>query len=66
MRLDTKRFALAVATAWALRYTLCYLFVTVAPAEPQAVLSFALHYDLNAPRDVSWAGFAGGLLISTA
>ena len=66
MRFDTKRFALAVAAGWAAWYAVCYFFVVVAPDQAQAVLSFALHYDLNAARPVSWGGFFGGLLLSTA
>lgn len=66
MRLDTKRFALAVAAGWAAWYAICYFFVVVAPDQAQAVLSFALHYDLNAARPVSWLGFCGGLILSTA
>lgn len=66
MRFDTKRFAFAVASAWAVWYAICYFLVAVAPQQTQAVLSFALHYDLSAVRSVSWAGFFGGLLLSTA
>ena len=66
MRFDTRRFALAVAAGWALWYALCYFFVAVAPEQTQAVLSFALHYDISGARNVSWTGFFGGLLLSTA
>lgn len=66
MRFDTKRFAFAVAGGWAVWYAICYFLVAVAPAQIQAVLSFAFHYDLNAARPVSWGGFFGGLLLSTA
>jgi len=66
MRFDTKRFAMAVAAAWAVWYAICYFFVVVAPDQLQAVLSFAFHYDLSAARPVSWGGFSGGLLLSTA
>lgn len=66
MRFDTRRFAFAVAAAWAVWYAICYFFVAVAPEQTQAVLSFALHYDLTAVRHVSWAGFFGGVLLSSA
>jgi hypothetical protein len=66
MRFDTKRFAYAVAAGWALWYAVCYLLVAIAPVQTQAVLSFALHYDVSGVRSVSWAGFFGGLLLSTA
>ncbi|HEV8598117.1 MAG TPA: DUF5676 family membrane protein [Gemmatimonadales bacterium] len=66
MRFDTKRFAFAVAAAWAVWYAICYFLVAVAPEQTQAVLSFALHYDLTTVRRVSWAGFFGGLFLSTA
>ena len=66
MRFDTKRFAFAVAAAWAVWYAICYFLVVVAPGSLQAALSFALHYDLTAVRNVSWGGFIGGLLVSTA
>jgi hypothetical protein len=66
MRFDTRRFAFAVAAGWASWYAICYFFVAVAPEQTQAVLSFALHYDLSAVRHVSWGGFIGGLLLSTA
>ena len=66
MRFDTKRFAFAVAAGWALWYAICYFLVAVAPEQTQAALSFAFHYDLSAVRKVSWGGFLGGLLLSTA
>ena len=66
MRFDTKRFAYAVAAGWAIWYAICYFLIAVAPVQTQAVLSFALHYDLSAVRNVSWGGFFGGLLLSTA
>ena len=66
MTIDTKRFALAVAAGWAIWYAICYFLVAVAPEQTQAVLSFAFHYDLSAVRNVSWGGFLGGLLLSTA
>lgn len=66
MRFDSKRFAFAVAAGWAVWYALCYFLLVVAPDQLQAVLSFALHYDLKAARPVSWGGFVGGLLLSTA
>jgi hypothetical protein len=66
MRFDTKRFAMAVASAWAVWYAICYLLVAVAPEQTQAVLSFAFHYDLSGARNVSWAGFFGGLILTTA
>ena len=66
MRFDTKRFALAVAAGWALWYAICYFLVAVAPDQTQAALSFAFHYDLSAVRNVSWGGFLGGLLLSSA
>jgi hypothetical protein len=65
MRVGIKQFAVAVAAAWAAWYAACYLLVAVAPGQLQSVLSFALHYDLNAVRPVSWGGFFGGLLVST-
>ena len=66
MRFDTKRFASAVAAAWALWYAICYFLVAVAPEQTQAALSFALHYELSGVRNISWGGFFGGLLLSTA
>ena len=66
MRFDTKRFAYAVAAGWAVWYAICYFLVAVAPAQTQAALSFAFHYDLSGIRNVSWGGFFGGLLLSTA
>ncbi len=66
MKLDTKRLVMAVAAGWAVWYAICYFFVAVAPDQLQAVLSFAFHYDLSAARPVSWGGFFGGLLLSTA
>lgn len=65
MRFDTRRFAYAVAGGWALWYAICYFLVAVAPVQTQAVLSFALHYNLSEIRNVSWAGFVGGLLLSS-
>lgn len=66
MRFDTKRFAFAVAAGWAVWYSICYLLVAVFPEQIQAVLSFAFHYDLNGARPVSWGGYLGGLVLSTA
>ena len=65
MRFDTRRFALAAAAGWAMWYAICYFLVAVAQVQTQAVLSFAFHYDLSGARTVSWAGFFGGLLLTT-
>ncbi len=66
MRLDTKRFAFAVATAWAVWYAMCSFLVAVAPAQTQAVFSFAMHYDLTGARNLTWSSFFGGLILTTA
>lgn len=66
MRFDAKRFVFAVAAGWAVWYGICYFLVAVAPEQIQAALSFTFHYDLSALRNVSWGGFIGGLLLSTA
>ena len=66
MRFDTKRFAFALAAAWAVWYAICSLFVAVAPAQTQAVFSFAMHYELTGARSLSWASFFGGLILTTA
>ena len=65
MRFETKRFAFAVASAWAVWYTICVSLVVLAPERTQAVFSFAMHYDLAGARNVTWAGFFGGLLLTT-
>jgi len=66
MRLDPKRFAIALASAWAVWYTVCAFFVAVAPEQTQAVFSFAMHYDLTGSRHITWPSFFGGLLLTTA
>jgi hypothetical protein len=66
MRFDTKRFALAVAVAWAVWYAICGFLVAVAPEQVQAVFSFAMHYDLTGARHLTWASFFGGLVLTTA
>lgn len=66
MRFDTRRFAFAVASTWAVWYAICAFFVVVAPGQTQAVLSYALHYDLAGNRPMTWSSFFGGLLLSTA
>lgn len=66
MRLDTRRFAFAVAAGWAVWYAICYSLVAVAPEQIQTALSFAFHYDLSGARNVSWGGFFGGLLLTSA
>jgi hypothetical protein len=66
MRFETKRFAFAVASAWAVWYAICAFLVTVAPEQVQTVFSFAMHYDLTGARDLTWASFVGGLLLTTA
>ena len=66
MKFDTGRFAFAAASAWAVWYTICAFFVAVAPAQTQAVFSFAFHYDLTSVRHLSWAGYLGGLILTTA
>lgn len=65
MTFDTRRFAIAVALGWAVWYSICVLFVELAPQQTQAVLSFALHYELTGARNLSWTGFFGGLLLTT-
>lgn len=66
MRFETKRFAIAVASAWALWYSICSFLVVVAPEQTQAVFSFAMHYDLTGARNLTWASFFGGLILTTA
>lgn len=66
MRFDTKQFAFAVAAAWAVWYAICSFLVAVAPAQTQAVFSFAMHYDLTGARNLTWASFFGGLILTTA
>lgn len=66
MRFETKRFAFAMASAWALWYTICSVLVVVAPEQAQAVLSFAMHYDLTGARNLTWPSFFGGLILTTA
>lgn len=65
MKLDVKKLAIATMLAWAVWYSICALLVFVAPGQLQAVLSFALHYDLTAGRSITWAGYFGGMLVST-
>lgn len=65
MQLDLKRLAFAAMVVWAVWYTICAFFVAVAPAELQAVLSWALHYDLNVPRTISWSSWFGGVIATS-
>jgi hypothetical protein len=66
MRFDVKRFAFALALAWAVWYTICAFLVAVAPEKTQAVFSFAMHYDLAAGRLITWSGYLGGVILTTA
>jgi hypothetical protein len=66
MKLDTKRFAIALGSAWAVWYTICAFFVAVAPERTQAVFGFAMHYDLTGGRQITWPSYFGGLLLTTA
>lgn len=66
MRLDTRRFAFGVAAAWAVWYTICSFLVTIAPAQTQAIFSFAMHYDVSGARNLTWPSFFGGLGLTTA
>jgi|KBSSwiStaDraftv2_1062776.scaffolds.fasta_scaffold56665_2 uncharacterized protein DUF5676 len=66
MTVDTKRFAFAVALAWAVWYTICAFLVAVAPGQTQAVFSFAMHYNLAGGRLITWSGYVGGLILTTA
>lgn len=66
MRFETKRFAIALAAAWAVWYAICAFLVAVAPEQIQAVFSFAMHYNLTGARHLTWASFFGGLILTTA
>jgi hypothetical protein len=66
MKFDTKRFAIALASAWGVWYTICAFLVAVAPEQTQAVFSFAMHYDLTGGRHITWSSFFGGLILTTA
>jgi hypothetical protein len=66
MKVDTKRFAIALASAWAVWYAICAFFVAVAPEQTQAVFSFAMHYNLTGGRHITWPSFFGGLILTTA
>lgn len=66
MKLDTARLAFAVMLAWAGWYTICVVLLVIAPAETQAAFSYALHYELPSSRPITFFGYLGGLVSSTA
>ena len=63
MRLDTRALAAAAGAAAAIGFSICALFVAIAPSATSAFFSYVLHLDLTSlVRPLSWASFAGGVV----
>lgn len=63
MRLDTRALATAAALTTAAVYTVCSLFVALAPGSATAFFSYALHLDLTSlSRPLTWGSYFTGLL----
>ncbi len=62
MKLDTRALALASGTVAAVLFTLCALFVALAPeATPRATRAL-FHVVVAAPPTITWPGFLAGLV----
>jgi hypothetical protein len=62
-KLRMRSLSIATAIATALVYTICVLFIAVAPKAAMAFFSYILHIDLtNLARVVTWGSFIAGLL----
>ena len=64
MKLNIPAFAGATAIITTVAFSLCSLFVAVAPEATYSASSFLLHTDLtNLAYPMSWGTFFGGLVI---
>ncbi|MEA5507924.1 DUF5676 family membrane protein [Halotia wernerae UHCC 0503] len=62
-KLRTRSLALATGLITGLVYTICILFIAVAPKATMTFFSYILHADLsNIVRTVTWGSFIVGLL----
>lgn len=63
MPLNTKSFGLSAATTAAIVYSVCSLFVALAPSATAAIFSYVLHVDLTAmARPISWGSYWFGVV----
>jgi len=62
-KLRTRSLSLATALITGAVYSICILFIALAPKAAMAFFSYILHADLsNIARTVSWGSFIVGLL----
>ena len=62
MKIEASAFGLAVGIVMAAAFTICALFVAVAPEATAAVIGYLLHINLaGLTRSISWARYFGGV-----
>jgi hypothetical protein len=62
-KLHLRSLSIAVGTSTAFVYTLCILFIILAPTASMTFFSYVLHADLTQiSRVVTWGSFIAGLL----
>lgn len=63
MKLKASAFGFAVAIAVAAAFTICSVFVAVAPAATAEFIGYLLHINLaGLTRSISWASYFAGVL----
>lgn len=63
MRIEARLFGIAAGVAAAALYSLCALFVAVAPDATTSVFGFVMHMDLSGvARPITLAGYLCGLV----
>lgn len=62
-KLHGRSLSLAIGASTALVYTLCILFIILAPKASMTFFSYILHADLTGiSREVTWGSFIAGFL----
>lgn len=62
-KLNTRSLSIAIGMSTGLVYTICILFIVLAPKAGMTFFSYILHIDFsNMARVVTWGSFIAGLL----
>ena len=65
MRFDSKALGLATAVTVGAVFTICSLFVALAPGALSSFISYALHVDITGlERRITWGSFFVGLVFT--
>lgn len=63
MKIDIRAFCLSVGAAVAAAFSVCAMFVAIAPEATAALIGYLLHINLSGlSRSISWGSYFAGVL----